>query len=330
MNVCYGCLEDKKLVNNYCTKCSKDMFGGTAPAPLKFDKKEFYIKRRELADRMSISGVQDKISLSFENKELVPTAVDGKFILKPVPSDESIKNQKDVVFNEHVSMLISKNIFKIRTANCGLVEFSNGELSYITKRFDYSENNEIKYDQEDFASVLEVTKESHGQNYKYDAKTYTHCANAIKLKIPAKIIALEDFFKRIVLNYLICNGDAHLKNFSIYSGADIEEYILSPNYDILNTRYHVNEKYGDTAMDLTQEHTKVFEIVGYYSYYDFKDFANSLGIMDKRFDKIIKLACDSEIKVEELVNSSFLSEEAKEFYILNYKERLKRLLYKIS
>jgi len=329
MNVCYGCLEDKKLVNKYCTKCAKSMFGRKAPAPLKFDKKEFYLKRRELADRMSISGVQDKISLSFDNKELIPTAIDGKYILKPIPSDESIKHQEDVVFNEHVSMLISKNIFKIRTANCGLIEFSNGELAYITKRFDYSLDNDIKYDQEDFASVLEVTKESHGENYKYDAKTYLDCANAIKLQVPAKVVALEDFFKRLILNYLICNGDAHLKNFSIYSGANIQEYILSPNYDILNTKFHVNEKYGDTAMELTEDYTDVFMQVGYYSYHDFKEFANTLGIMDKRFDKIIKLACDSEIKVKQLINSSFLSKDAKEFYILNYKDRLKRLLYKI-
>ena len=328
MNVCYGCLENKKIVNNYCTKCAKAMFGGKAPASLKFDKKEFYIKRRELADRMSISGVQDKISLAFDTKELIPTAIDGKYILKPIPLDESIKHQEDVVFNEHLSMLISKNIFKIRTANCGLIKFSNGELAYITKRFDYSLDN-IKYDQEDFASVLEVTKESHGENYKYDAKTYLDCANAIKLNIPAKVVALEDFFKRLILNYLICNGDAHLKNFSIYSGADIQEYILSPNYDILNTKFHVNEKYGDTAMKLTEAYTDVFMQVGYYSHHDFKEFANTLGIMDKRFDKIIKLACDSEIKVEQLLKNSFLSKDAQKFYIINYKDRLKRLLYKI-
>ena len=41
------------------------------------------------------------------------TATDGKFILKPTPSTNQIKHEKDVVFNEHLSMLISKNIFKI-------------------------------------------------------------------------------------------------------------------------------------------------------------------------------------------------------------------------
>jgi hypothetical protein len=81
--------------------------------------------------------------------------------------------------------------------------------------------------------------------------------------------------------------------------------------------------------ELTEDYTDVFMQVGYYSYYDFKEFANILGIIDKRFDKIIKLACESEIKVEQLVKSSFLSKDAKDFYISNYKARLKRLLYKI-
>jgi serine/threonine-protein kinase HipA len=93
-------------------------------------------------------------------------------------------------------MLISKNIFNIPTATCGLIQFSDKELAYITKRFDYDETG-MKYDQ-------------------------------------------EDFFKRIVLNYLICNGDAHLKNFFLYSKSNSNEYFLTPNYDLLNTRFTRN------------------------------------------------------------------------------------------
>ena len=71
MSKCYGCLEDKILKDNYCTSCIKELFLGIVPKPLSFDRKEFYIARKNLASRMSISGVQDKISLSFENDSLV-------------------------------------------------------------------------------------------------------------------------------------------------------------------------------------------------------------------------------------------------------------------
>ena len=76
----------------------------------------------------------------------------------------------------------------------GIAEFSNGELAYITKRFDYSLDNNIKYDQEDFASVLEVTKESHGENYKYDAKTYLDCPSGLFL-----FFLRELFYKQFLL-----------------------------------------------------------------------------------------------------------------------------------
>lgn len=55
--------------------------------------------------------------------------------------------------NEHLSMLISKSVFKIPTASCGLIKFNDDELAYITKRFDYDEEKNLKYDQEDFAGI---------------------------------------------------------------------------------------------------------------------------------------------------------------------------------
>ncbi|MFK2822177.1 type II toxin-antitoxin system HipA family toxin [Arcobacter sp. YIC-80] len=330
MPKCYACLEEKKLKSQfYCKKCIDEVFGGVTPEPLDFDKKDFYIQRNELAHRMSISGVEDKLSLTFNDNRLKVTATNGSYILKPVPMSHQIKNQEDVAANEHLSMLISKKIFKIDTANCAVIPFRDGELAYITKRFDYTKDG-TKYDQEDFASILDVNSAKDGADYKYDAKTYLDCANAIKLNVPASIVTLEDFFKRILLNYLIANGDAHLKNFSLYSLPDSVDYRLTPNYDLLNTRFHVNEKYGDTALALFDDYSDVFEQVGYYTFYDFKLFATYLGINEKRFNKILTQVNSSITKVEDLINASFLSDEGKVFYLEKYKERLKRVNYQIN
>ncbi|MGD9554423.1 MAG: type II toxin-antitoxin system HipA family toxin [Arcobacteraceae bacterium] len=329
--ICLGCLAtDKKLTNNYCSKCIKELFNGTTPNPLNFDKIEFSKKRAELSPRMSISGVQDKISLCFEKKDLTPTATNGKYILKPITKGEGqIKNENDIVANEHISMLISKNIFNIPTASCALIKFSDGELAYITKRFDYDDNG-LKYDQEDFSGVLEVTSATHGENYKYDACTYVDCANMIKQHVASSIIAIEDFFKRILLNYLICNADAHLKNFSLYSKADSKEYFLTPNYDLLNTRYHINEKYGDMALELLDNYTPSYNAYGFYTYNDFKTFAKYIDLPEIRFNKIMQFVEDSFLEVEKLINKSLLSDEAKEFYLQSYKDRMKRLKMKSS
>lgn len=328
--ICLGCLAtNKKLTNNYCSKCIKELFNGIIPNPLSFDRVEFTKKRAELSPRMSISGVQDKISLTFEKKDLVPTATNGKYILKPITNgDGQIQNEKDIVANEHLSMLISKNIFNIPTAICGLIRFSDNELAYITKRFDYDENSNLKYDQEDFAGIMGITPSTHGENYKYDACSYLDCARMIKKYVASSVVSIEDFFKRVILNYLICNGDAHLKNFSLYSKADSKEYFLTPNYDLLNTRFHINEKYGDMALELLDDYTPTYKAYGYYTYEDFKTFAKYINLPEIRFNKIMKFIEDSYPKVEDLIDKSFLSDKAKEFYKSSYKDRMKRLGFK--
>lgn len=329
-DLCLSCLAtNKKLKNNYCVKCIKELFDGITPNQLSYDKQEFSKKRIELSPRMSISGVQEKISLAFDNKDLIPTATNGKYILKPITKGEGqIERENDIVANEHISMLISKIVFKIPTALCGLIKFSDGELAYITKRFDYDENG-LKYDQEDFAGILGATSATHGPHFKYDSFSYLDCARMIKNHVAASLISIEDFFKRIVLNYLICNGDAHLKNFSLFSKPDSKEYFLTPTYDLLNTRYHINEKYGDMAVDLLENYTEAYEAYGFYTYEDFKIFAKYIGLPDVRFEKIMHFVETSYGEVEKLINKSLLSDEAKEFYKKNYKDRMKRLKMKL-
>lgn len=330
---CHSCLVEisSKL---YCSKCTKELFDGRKVLPLSFDKKEFYKKRKEYAKRISISGVQDKISLAFDEKGLLKTTdVDGRYILKPIPSGEQIDLEHDVCANEHLSMQLSKQIFKIPTASNALIPFSNGELAYITKRFDYASNGD-KLDQEDFASILEHTSQSKGKNYKYDS-SYEVCAEAIKKYVPASHPAIEDFYKRVIFNYLIGNADAHLKNFSLYRAEGRVDRVLTPNYDLLYTRYHIPNEEGYMGLDLFKDEldksTEAFGAMGYYTLEDFELFAEKLGIKEKRLKKIFKLILSSTPKVMEMIENSFLSEQGKVEYKKNYIERLElHLCYSIK
>lgn len=329
-NKCIGCLSiNKKTTNEYCNKCITTLFDGISPKPLSFDKSEFYKKRAELAERMSLSGMQDKISLHFENDSLIPVSENGKFILKPIPRNaENMVNVEDIVANEHLSMQISKQVFKINTAESGLIRFADGELAYITKRFDYLSNGD-KYDQEDFASILEVTSTTHGDNYKYDSKSYTDCMRAIKQHSTTAILNINDFYNRIVFNYLIANGDAHLRNFSLYSDPTRRDFRLTPSYDVLNTRMHLNNEYGDMAMELFKEETKEFNAIGFYTYADFKKLAVYFGLNEKQLFTSINAFSKQKDKVYKMIDNSLLSENGKKFYRDTYKDRLeKRLEYK--
>lgn len=335
MRKCYGCLKNIH-VGTYCESCKKNIFNGRNIKPLHFDKGEFYRLKSEMTDRISLSGVQDKISLTFgEKNELIPTTNSGLFILKPIPRNhDNAIHLEDIAANEHLSMQISQHIFKIPTAMNGLIEFSDGELAYITKRFDYGFNAQgelEKLDQEDFASIIQHTKDSHGENYKYNSSYETIVKN-IKSVVSANIPAMEDFYKRIVLNYLIGNGDAHLKNFSLLRGAGRTDYSLAPNYDVLFTRYHLPKEAGDMGVDLFEEfETTAFGAMGYYTLEDFEIFAKMCAIKEKRLLKIFEDILTKQDAVFRLIDRSFLSDAAKAAYEENYKTRLvKCLCYSIK
>lgn len=328
---CYSCMRPIKA-GAYCAGCKKSLFNDRIIRPLKFDKSEFYRIKSEMTDRMSLSGVQDKISLTFGGEgELVPTATNGRFILKPIPRNhDNAINLEDIAANEHLSMQISQQIFKIPTAMNGLIEFKGGELAYITKRFDYALNvqGEVeKLDQEDFASVLQYTKDSHGDNYKYDS-SYQKIAQEIEKFVPAFIPALEDLYKRIVFNYLIGNGDAHLKNFSLLRGLERPDYSLSPNYDVLFTKYHLPKEEGIMGIELFEEdfETTAFGAMGFYTLEDFEVLAGMFHIKEKRLIKIFKDILTGQDEVLRFIENSFLSDSAKAAYEENYRNRLRNCL----
>ena len=333
---CHSCLKSISK-DIYCPKCKRNLFDGKVIKPLSFNKEKFYEHKREMTNRISLSGVQDKISLAFNDSGiLIPTAKNGQYILKPIPkAHDSAINLQDISANEHLSMQISQQIFKIPTAYNGLIAFNDGELAYITKRFDYEKNIETgvteKLDQEDFAAVLDFTSDSKGENYKYES-SYEACAINIQKYVAASIPALEDFYKRVVLNYLIGNGDAHLKNFSLIRSINRDDYSLSKNYDILYTSYHLKDEDGIMALDFFESHeTVAFGAMGFYTLEDFEVFARICKIKDSRLNKIFKGILQSTSAVDKLIQASFLSEEGKEKYRDAYHKRLNKcLLYSID
>ena len=63
--------------------------------------------------------------------------------------------------NEHLTMQIASRIFKIQTAENGLVFFSNNEPAYLIKRFDIGLDG-TKLGKEHFASLAGKTEENAG------------------------------------------------------------------------------------------------------------------------------------------------------------------------
>ena len=322
---CLGCFKSTK--ETYCNRCKKELFDNMKiNFTLDFDKKEFLSTKVELSDKMSISGVQDKISLKIENNKLIPTIKNSQYLLKPIPLMDYGELLNDVACNEHFTMQLAKQVYKIPTAINALIRFNDGELSYITKRFDRVHGSKIK--QEDFASLDIRSESTHGKNYKYDY-SYEQIALLIKKYLPTYKLELIKFFKLILFNYLVGNGDAHLKNFSVVQ-RETKDYTLSPAYDLLSSSIHIPNE-SRTALELFHDYdTEAFLANGFYSYDDFIKFAQIVGIDDNMANKIIEEFISYEKKTLELLDNSFLSDAAKNNYKKLYLDRLKAVSYRYT
>jgi len=319
---CPGCL--KPGYETYCDSCIKNLFNGKRVNHiLDFTRPEFNKIKREQSGKLSISGIQIKHSLKFEDKELKLTEEQGEYILKPIPSGQ-FENLEEVPANENLTMQIARQIYDIRTAENGIIFFSDGEIAYITKRFDVMTNN-TKLLQEDFVQVAGRTEETHGKNYKYDF-SYEEIAGLMKRYINAYAVEIEKYYKVMVFNYLFSNGDSHLRNYSLFRNEKYGDYLLTPFYDLLNTSVHVpGEK--DLALELFKDDfvTGAYKAGSKYTKPDFEEFAKRIGINDKRFNVLYSELLNKTERVTKMVSRSFLKDEIKNLYLGYYQNKLKRL-----
>lgn len=276
---------------------------------------------------LSISGAQIKESLRLQKNKLRLTEPGerGHYILKPIPRGEDFDALADMPANEHLTMQIAAQVYKLNTAANGLVFFQNGEPAYLTKRFDVQADDSGIL-QEDFASLAGTSASTPGADYRYRG-SYEHIAQLMKKYMPAYIVEVEKLFARVLFNYLFCNGDAHMKNFSVQA-LPTGDYVLSPAYDLMNTRLHLPY---DTAMALEDGlypdamESESYLALGFFSYDDFITFGKRIGMMPKRMKRTLDFYRTKHDAVYTLTANSYLSANSKKQYIALYEDRLNAL-----
>lgn len=321
---CHCCL--KETENDFCRSCSQRLFSkANFSAMLKFTLPSIAQGTNQNTRRISISGAQAKYSLRIKSKELEPTDNNGTYILKPA-TNMQFRLFADMPANEHITMQMAKQIFKLNVAESALLQFTTGEYTYLTKRFDIR-NDGSKILQEDLAQTAGLSSDANGSNFKYESLSYEEIAYILKQHVSASPIAIEQFFKVLLFNYLVCNGDAHIKNFSIYSPHQDGVYELTPAYDLINTSLHADD--FRTALDLFKDEEnyngKFFKDNGFYGASDFLEFARRIGIVEKRAQKFIRDITAHIPEMDEMLDKSFLSDEAKVQYKENIRDRAKAL-----
>ena len=278
---------------------------------------------REKTRRASISGVQDKVQLKRVRSGFAVVESGGDYILKPVPRNTYAELASDIPANEALTMDIAEKVFRVKAAEHELVEMKDGEYAYLTRRFDRRDGECVQ--QEDFCQLAGHTPETHGENYKYDA-SYEELADLMRRFCPAAAVENPKVFFLILFNYVFANGDAHLKNFSLYR-SEQGDYILTPAYDLLNTAVHFPNEPTATGLEFFADghFTPSYETLGFYSSADFIELGAAFGVLEEDVRGMISLFNVRRGETERMIAESHLSAEAKSRYLAKFFDRLKAI-----
>jgi serine/threonine-protein kinase HipA len=169
----------------------------------------------------ALSGVQPKVLAKVQDKA---TLAFQDYIVKSWGED-----YPNLALNEYYCMQI------IKKANIEVPEFylSDDHKLFIMKRFDLKEDGTF-LGFEDMC-VLQAKQ----RDDKYDG-SYEGIVKTIKTFTSAKHKknALSQFFKMIVINNFVQNGDGHLKNYGLLY-EDIHNIKLAPSYDVVSTTMYI-------------------------------------------------------------------------------------------
>ena len=185
------------------------------------DENLFSILVKNFLNRSAIAGVQPKVLALLYDKAALSTK---EYIVKSF-SDE----YPHLAENEYFCMRAVKNA-GIPTPRFWL---SSNKKLFIMEKFTYQKEENSFLGFEEFCALFGLNKEN-----KYSG-SYEKIAKAVNQISTNKAVDLESFYKMTVMNFLLKNGDAHLKNFGILYNADMETRFLAPAYDVVMTALYL-------------------------------------------------------------------------------------------
>ncbi len=171
-------------------------------------------------DKNSISGVQPKTIAIIKDKDTFGTK---EFIVKTW-GDE----YPNLAENEyHCLRAVEKAGVVVPK-----VYLSKNKRFLLVEKFIYAKDKTIL----GFEEVLSLMDKNRTNKYQ---GSYEQVAKCIYPFLTDKKSSMTNLFKTIVMNYLLKNGDAHLKNFGLLFSDDFSRIWFAPAYDIVTTTTYI-------------------------------------------------------------------------------------------
>lgn len=295
---CYQQLEEGQ--HDFHPACAKKFFGKAEVPILPYSRNNINdLAREAVLNRTTVTGVQSKLSMDVnkggkdEPDRLTIVGLWGRYILKP--KSEDFPWLPEV---EDLTMHLA-SIAKIKVVPHTLIRFSDGELTYLTKRID-RDNHGTKLLMEDMCQISERLT---ADKYK---SSYENIAKMIRKFSSAPMLDLVNFWEVVLFSWITGNSDMHLKNFSLIS-KEAGNYVLSQAYDLINVHLVFPEDTEELALTLDGRKKKIGRM-------NFVRAMESSGLESKVIENIIKKFMNAAPKWYDFIDISFLSQELKEKY----------------
>lgn len=329
MGICLGTLKptaDSQLSEGFSKRFIESMFGlpslPKGGLSIGMSAAGFDQQAREYLEGQSISGVQRKVMVRLEGNRLVPAHENGEYILKPAPP-----NIPHLPENEHAIMNLARAV-GLDVALCAVLPFEDGELGYVTKRFDITENGQ-RYFVEDAASLCQSHSSNKGD---HDMWSYEHAIKTMFTAAGQKIPVIMKGLQQVLFAYLVGNNDLHLKNFSMYrmpNATRTTMFDFTPVYDALSVFPYPDYNQADyLTLSLTEAErngifSREYEAFGYYTKLDFVQFGQILGLNEKAATSFVTTLIDKvEKHVHSMIGASLMRPEMKQVIIKGIEDRV--------
>jgi len=172
---------------------------------------------RTFLDKNAISGVQPKTLAIVKDKE---TLALKEYIVK--------------TWGEEYLYLAQNEYYSMRAVQRAGVKIPNIQLSkngkfLLVEKFNYQKEQDSYMG---FEEVLVLLGKNRDKKY---SGSYEQVAKIIYGASTNKVSSMTQFYKTVVMNYLLKNGDAHLKNFGLLYDSEFKTIEYAPAYDIVTT-----------------------------------------------------------------------------------------------
>ena len=295
---CYRPLHAGEI--DYHPQCAKKIFGSPTAPVLPYTRKDINdLAQVIVANSTTVTGVQSKLSIDLQqdntggSQRLTTVGLMGRYILKP--QTEHYERLPEI---EDLSMHLAE-IARIPTVPHALIRFVDGELNYITRRIDRTDDGQ-KLPMEDMCQLSgKLTEQKYQGSYELIAKIIEQYSSLPQLD---KI----NYWQQVVFSWIIGNADMHLKNFSLYSPRT-GQYVLSPTYDQVSTKIVMPEDTEEMALSLNGFKKKLLV-------YDFREAMYSTGIPEVVTKRILSDFSKFRDKWFTCIDASFISDDQKQSY----------------